>query len=146
MTVLVPLNMTAPAQSIPRNIRKFEQIWLGCTLGYVVAAPLRPELFDPPPVGILGWTFAIALTLAVAAVTMFIVFQAARRRQNWARWVLLILFTAMIPLLLYQTFGYYAAHPFGTLFDLLVLVMEGSALLLVFSGEGNAWFQPAPSM
>jgi hypothetical protein len=135
--------MTAAPAAIPPEILRFEQIWLGCTLGYVMAAPMRPELFDPAPQGIIGWTFAIALTVAVAAITLFFVFSAARRRQNWARWVLLILFAATIPLLLYQAFGYYAAHPFGTLFDLLVLGMEGSALLLVFGPEARPWFARA---
>jgi hypothetical protein len=133
--------MLARTPSIPCDINKFEQIWLGCTLGYVAAVPMRPELFDPAPQGVGGWAFAIALTLAVAAITLYFVFQAARRRQNWARWVLLILFATTLPMVVYQALGYYAAHPFGTLFDLLVVAMEGSALLLVFGPEAKEWFR-----
>jgi hypothetical protein len=128
-------------RAIPNNVKWFERLWVGCTLAYLVAAPFRPELFEPPPATEAESVFAIVLTLTVAALTLFFVLAASRRRKDWARWLLLILYAATLILVLSQSFDYYREHLFGAVLDLVILGAEGLGLALLFRGDAKDWLR-----
>ena len=63
------------------------------------------------------------------------IWQTARERKNWARWVLFILFVATVPALLQSGL---------TLIEAILRVAQffltAAALFLIFTGNAHAWF------
>jgi hypothetical protein len=88
-----------------------------------------------------GAGFVLAGSLLGLAIFGLLVWLAARRRKNWARWTLLIV----------AVVGFFMAYPqlskafqANTLLGSLHLVqylMELVALWFVFSGDAKAWFR-----
>ena len=82
------------------------------------------------------------LALAVAAqlgVIALLIWLAARRRQNWARWLLFALFILETAAFASDAHGYIANPRIG-LVHLVVTLLEATAYWFVFTGNSRAWF------
>jgi hypothetical protein len=100
----------------------------------------------------LEWTSAMgpARFLAIYAfliAQILLIWLAARRRKNWARWVLLVLFLAWaFTSLLHDGFGWRAGWQPSSIaaqvLKLVQLVLEDIGLILVFTGNARRWFKP----
>src|SRR5260221_2111642 len=71
---------------MPTTVMWFEILsYLGLFLQVIAGALIYPELS-----GQLGEGFVYALTAIYISMSIFLIWSAARRRKNWARWFLLV--------------------------------------------------------
>jgi hypothetical protein len=80
------------------------------------------------PISLVWWSFVVAL-----------IWLAARRQKNWARWLLLYLFMFETVTALWSS-AYLQTRAFYGLFRALITLMEASAYYFAFTGESAAWF------
>lgn len=121
---------------MPKNVRRFEFL-MYAALAVVIASfawewPVNPLFEYPLVIGVflLWWSFII-----------FLIWQAARWRKNWARWVLFSLFileTAIMALSSVQTLAA------GTNLQLSAHALEGLAYFFAFTGDARPWFRKGP--
>jgi len=108
---------------------------------YVASMALTPLIgaFDPAPAGLP----VVAVALAVFALKAFLVWMSFRRR-NWAR-IALLIYTGLAlgahaPGLLRSL----AATPLLGVPDLLLVLVEIVAIILVFTPAAGRWYKPRP--
>jgi hypothetical protein len=141
--------MNPPKISRPRSIGRFELLaWLSFVLSvcylilYVLLYlddPLSANSDDPTDLEVFIAIYGLLSLLSTPAV----IFAAARRRQNWARWlfaVLVALCIVMTPaavLLPSYTFTWVEL-----VFSVLIFVAQIAAVCFAFSRQSAAWFKP----
>ena len=126
---------------MPSNVRNFAilsylSLLLGIVQGFLMfdesvamAAKVGGELF------VLGVQIG---TIVVLAVLYFLI---AFGRQNWARWLLLVLFVIGLPFVVLSYPALFSRAPVQGVVSLLQTVMQILALYLVFTGNAKAWFR-----
>ena len=110
----------------PRDIRRFETIQLvSIAVGLIHAfATFKGGALD----AIIGAVITVALTLLVS-----------RRRQNWARWVLLAMFLFGAAFMVWFAKAILSAgYPAVTL---LVTLMQTVALAMLFTRQSSDWLR-----
>ena len=86
--------------------------------------------------------FMLYFTLALYAISVVMIV-SIRRGRNWAR-VLLLAFNVLNLLSFLFAFGEFLKYPAGELIVLLVVVgLDLTALYLLYTRAGTAWFQRA---
>ena len=125
---------------MPKNVRRFVWLWWAANLIVLVGAP--PTYVD-------SWTrtaverqlIAIAATVVTFLALVFPFFWfAVYRRRNWARWVLLLLFVAALPL---DFVGDLTWVPFPLAnigVGLVSGLVEVAAFYFLFSKDARPWF------
>ncbi len=131
----------AVRKHLPSNVGRFEQLMylsLGLSL---IETPLEWNQL----VADTGAGFAVFGALFVYGFAVLLIWQAAREHKNWARWVLLILFALSLP----ATFRRFEPSPRFNLLAGILIAAEflawGTALFLIFTGNGRSWFEPSLS-
>lgn len=124
---------------MPKNVRRFE------FLIYLAGAI---EILTYPLQGISTAFAASAISVAWWGFIILLIWLTARRRKNWARWVLFCLFVLETVLVLGSLLGIRAAiygqgAPFAMPIQLLVLMIEACAYYFVFTGDSRNWFRKA---
>jgi hypothetical protein len=122
---------------MPSNVARFEQLmYLSIGIGIALSCLQYGSLSQKDDV-----TFALIIQLFVFAVLVILVWLIARRQENWARWVLVIMFLAgllfYIPILS-QTLN---TSPLLGILSIIRDFIQGIALYLVFTGNAVAWFR-----
>ncbi len=119
---------------------------------YVLAMVLTPlaGAFDPSPPGAgAAGTGGASLGMLIAALVPLLIVKAlliltAYRRRNWARIALLILtglgLGAYSPHLVHAI----AEHPLYGILNLLLVIAEAVAIVLIFTPAANRWYKPPP--
>ena len=115
----------------PASIRYFEHLTVAS-----FAVGLLHQL-SSTTVGLVG-------TFVVAAITIGLALLASRRRKNWARWVLTIMFVlgagfTVLDMRAVLAIGY-------PLVTVLVFLLQAIALALLFTQEASDWFHRKPSL
>src|SRR5438132_1184650 len=116
---------------IPKNVRRFEFLSYLAGLIFITTLP-----FVDVPI-----TLAIFIgNLIWCAFIVFLIWSTARRRKNWARWLILSLFIfEAIELSFVQR--YYDWSASLVLIRFTVTAIEALALYFVFTGDSNQWFR-----
>jgi hypothetical protein len=115
---------------MPKNVRLFEFLIYGGGVFTIVTLPFRDiELTTPIIIAnAIWWGFIVLL-----------VWLTARRRKNWARWALFSLFLLEVTSLLVTM--HYLQLTWQELFiSVAVILTEGLAYYLVFTGDSHSWF------
>ena len=84
---------------------------------------------------------AVAIVVVILAIMLFFIFMISKGR-NWARITFLVLFIIGTVMMVV---GLVSGAPFGAaaLMDVVQVLIQLVALVMLFSGESNAWFQSA---
>ncbi len=124
---------------MPKNVRRFEFLmyaalavflaWLAW-LFWVFRVNPFPQFLPEIGVLLMWWSFEI-----------FLIWQAAHRRRNWARWILFVLFILETAVLTFNTVQAYQADTKIQYVLLLVRALEGLAYFFAFTGDARAWFR-----
>jgi LPXTG-motif cell wall-anchored protein len=128
---------------MPRNVVRFEQlIYASLVVRLIIAIVDFARLSKV--------TSALAIVGAGVAGFVILVLLAwliARRRKNWARWVLLTLYLLGLPFVIVGPFvtevgGVALAKPSPFVISLIALetIAQAVALIFVFTGDAKAWF------
>lgn len=82
---------------------------------------------------------AVAIVVVIFAIMLFFIFMIGKGR-NWARITFLVLFIIGT---LMMIVGLVSGAPLGAaaLMDVVQVLIQLVALVMLFSGESNAWFQ-----
>jgi hypothetical protein len=110
----------------PLNVRRFETLSLASIiLGLIHAfAVSKDGLFN-----------AVVTALVIVALTLL----ASRRRKNWARWSLLVMFALGSALMVWQAEAVFSdGYP---LLTAAVTLMHAVAIILLFTPQSAAWFR-----
>ena len=126
---------------MPSNVARFEQL-MYLTIGIgIINSALQFQSFSRQA----GAAFTLFVQAVVFAFAVLLIWLIARRRANWARWVLLVMFligvVPFIPILskTLQT------SPLSGVLSIVQFLAQGIALYLVFTGNAVAWFKRSPS-
>lgn len=124
---------------MPKTVARFETLMLAALgLGAIVAA-----LEDWGPAFYAGLWFVLGVQAAMLAVALVLIWLAARRRQNWARFLLLLLFLLGLPAALLTLPTLFRWMPVGGALSVLQLLLEAVAFAHVFAPASGAWFRKA---
>ena len=118
---------------MPKNVRRFEFLmYVALTVSFALLAWAFWEGPSPqilPGLSMLSvwWSFKV-----------FLIWRAARRRKNWARWILFVMFILETAVLAFNSAQADAEIP-----DVLFLIraLEGLAYYFVFTGDARPWFR-----
>jgi hypothetical protein len=123
--------------TIPRNVSRFEILMYLSLLVIVVSGVLFESGESADTAAGAAW-FAGAVLLMIVT-WWFIIRLAARKRMNWARWLLLISQGCGVVSLLMQL-----NEPAGEIvLDLAALAFGFAGLYFAFTGDAKGWFRPA---
>jgi hypothetical protein len=138
---------------MPANIRRFVWLWWGSVAISLIAIPLLP----PPSSSELELGITRPFQMAVAggvsvtlvAVVLPFFWLAVWRRRNWARWLLLAVFVASIPLIFVpvpspapgvDSSWQHLPSPV-IIVGWLSLFSQAAAFYFLFTGDARAWFR-----
>jgi hypothetical protein len=127
--------MNADADIVPTNIWRFELLlYASLLLDTLMAAFTRlPDDFSEG-----ASTFANLLNLALIAAFLWLVNLAARRRQRWARTVLLVVLALSVATLPGQLAD--GGNEFGVLINVVSTALTAAGLYFAFTGDAREWF------
>lgn len=121
---------------MPQNVARFEILMYLSIVMTVLIGVLDFSRFAP----IVGPRFIVGTVVATVAVTALIVWLIARRRQNWARWLLLVLFVIGIPGYAMAFFELAQDAIVTTAMSFMRVILQAAALYYVFTGDARDWF------
>lgn len=134
----------------PLSVKRFERLIYLSTAVTLFSAPFRPdvtdaftEVFDQVPRSVFALFVGVVLSLTLLTLgpVLLLIWLAARRHKNWARWSLLVFFVATPFFLFWQPLQFDRAHAFATSTDILAIVLEAAAYCFAFSPSANAWYR-----
>jgi uncharacterized membrane protein len=131
---------------MPKSVWWFEKLmWLSLLLGVVVAwldwdriISEAQEAAGAMPIAVQ--TVSIFTIVITIAVMLGLVFLIARVRQNWARWVFAVLFVLGLPFVVLKLPADLSANPTAGALSVVQLVMQVTALVLIFVPSARPWF------
>jgi hypothetical protein len=122
---------------MPTRLALFERLYYASlALGLVSSALQFDRLSKMAPVG-----FVILVQVLTLAVLVLMVWLVARRRKNWARWLMLILFIVGIPLAVPTILKTLQTDILSGGIGVVQIFLQLAALYCVFTGDAREWFQ-----
>ena len=124
---------------MPTSIIWFERLMYGVLIAGLTGVLLYASRAEQPPeTGVV--IVLVVLAAAVVAGFAALIGLVARRRANWARFVLCALYVLALPHFVRQTLITLPAYPLEDFLAWAQLVAWGAACLLVFSQNARPWF------
>ena len=126
----------------PIVVLAVRMLWAGFAVSFVTAIYGLFNLPDNVPKTIV--VGATLLGLAISATVSFVVFSAAWRGRNWARWFIgsLIVLAIGGVALLWSRYPPVASIPWQTTASFIVrMALYISAVMMLFSPVANAWYR-----
>jgi hypothetical protein len=130
---------------MPSNVSTYEKLSYGSLLigllimlfdGQRIAA--MPEIRNGGGMGML-----IAIMLVSFAVIILLVWLSARRRKNWARWLMLLFFIPGAVMSAPQIAQTLQISPVAGVLNIVQSIMQLVAIIFVFTGNANPYFRKA---
>lgn len=81
--------------------------------------------------------FLISIKLCIYVISVFVIYQLSKGK-NWARWSLMAIFIACIPLVILPIFDSFSHSPVNSLLGLLQLVLFSYSFVLLFCKKSSA--------
>ena len=125
---------------IPRNVLRFEVLLYLSLAIDALSFPFRAT--STTATDDMLSTIKLA-TVVLIVVCLVLVWLAARQRQNWARWILVVL-TALSGLSLLQMISA-GSFDVGTSIDIITTALAAAGLYYSFTGDADGWFTPPSS-
>jgi hypothetical protein len=125
---------------MPTNIIRFERLaYISMIFGIFALGIDRNFRAE------FGWTVVIVSTAITVAIGVALIFLAARRRKNWARWVFSIIAAVGAAFVAYSLWTEFSAQPWVTGLNIVSTAFDAAAVYLLFSGDSQSWFRPTAS-
>jgi hypothetical protein len=119
---------------MPANVRWFERLMYAAFIVGTLASAFVPAM----------WSFMIlAISGTWICFLILLVWLAARRRQNWARWLLFALFVLVVAAQVWSI-RIYLAMPLTAAIQAAITLLEAAAYACVFLGDSKGWFGKGP--
>lgn len=133
--------MTDSAARLPTNVFYFEVLLYLSLLLDALSMPFRDDTFDDAA----GMSQPLAKLITAAMILAFVglVWLAARRRQNWARMVL-VAALALSVVSIAQALRF-VGWQFTTVLDVVSALLTALGLYLSFTGDARDWFRSPSS-
>jgi hypothetical protein len=130
--------MTSPR---PRHVIWFERLFHGSFLLGLAVIGLDSDRINTPEVRAAGGLAAV-LTMLVAtwAFTALFIWLTAHRGKNWARWIMSIMTVAGLVGFVPQLVQAFKFYPLSAAINVVQLLMQLGALVLVFSDNAAPFF------
>lgn len=119
----------------PRSVAIFEALYLLTILISVVQSSLGWHQVT----AIASPALVIAVQVITMAILLALVLLVSRRRQNWARWVLVVLFVIGLPALAKIVMS--GQLPGSLWITIVQTVLQLVALFMLFTPPSQAWFR-----
>ena len=134
---------------MPSNVSWFEKLmYTVLVLGLVNLAIDGQRLAAAPELRQIGGVaFLAVVAILTDLILILLIWLAARRRKNWARWVMAVLFAVGLIPAIPTLAGVFQANPAAGGIMVVQSVLQIVALVLVFSGNARPWFaaqRPSP--
>ena len=126
---------------MPRSVAWFERLmYLSLIIGAAgfLLHPPAPTKRYIAEHGIIPFVFGSAIVFGLYAR---LIGSVARRRKNWVRWMLLILFVGNLLWIPKSVVQAYHEDPVTALNNAAGLLIHGLAFCFVFSADARPWFQ-----
>jgi ABC-type dipeptide/oligopeptide/nickel transport system permease component len=126
---------------MPTNIIRFERLaYISLVMGVVALGIDRNFRAE------VGLTVVVVSTAIAVAIGVALIYLAARRRKNWARWAFSIIAAISTAFVAYSVWTEFAVQPWVTGLNIVSTAFDAVAVYLLFSGDSQSWFRPtAPS-
>jgi len=122
---------------MPSNVARFEQLmYLSLGIGVIISV-LQFSYFESRT----GAGFVLLVQAIVLAVFVLFIWLIARRRANWARWTLLVMFLLGLILFVPIVRETLQRSPLVAGLNITQLALQAVALYLVFTGNAVDWFK-----
>lgn len=126
---------------MPSRVVRFEQLmYASLGIGVVIAVLEANRLAAMAGVGV---GFLLVMQLLLIALFVLLIWLIARRRKNWARWVILIFFLLGLPMLVPDFLEMLDANPIVGLLSAIQVILQIAALCFLFTGNSRVWFKPS---
>ena len=93
-----------------------------------------------------GAAFVLLVQISVFVMAVFVIWLIARRRKNWARWLLLVFFLLGIPLSVPALAKLSRISSYDGILSGAQGLAQIVALFLIFTGDARDWFRPSQSV
>jgi hypothetical protein len=129
----------------PSNVAHFEQLmYLSLAIGLINSAlTWNHSVAQAFKLG--GAYFVLFIQIFVFAFIVMFIWLIARRRKNWARWVLLVLFVLGIPASVRLIGQWLRLEPLVGALSVVQSLLQVVALVSVFTGNARDWFKRTPA-
>jgi hypothetical protein len=122
----------------PESVVWYERLaWAAFAVSLASAAASPATLakyYDRYPI---GYPIAIAVVLAGQLIWIWLV---ARKRQNWARWISLIVMLIGIPKAIWDIEERFQVNPVASIFYYAAFAISIVSVMLLFRGDAREWF------
>jgi hypothetical protein len=126
---------------MPSNVARFEQLmYLSLGIG-VIASTLSWSWNVAQAAAMGGASFVLFVQVFVLAFMVLMIWLTARRRKNWARWLLLILALLGLPAYVHIFGRMMSAGFLAGLLSSVQFVVQAIAFVLLFTGNAPDWFK-----
>lgn len=129
---------------MPRNVVVFERLMYAALiiglLNLILDASRQSELPEIQAAG--GFGVVAAVAVAALGLLLLLIWLIARKRKNWARWLLVGFFVIGLWPTLQNVGSVLAANPPVGLLSVAQLVIQTAAIVFLFSGDARPWFEP----
>ena len=113
-------------------------LWFILFFGTILGLYELPRSLEYLKTNGVGITFYV-VTLILSLFFNIFLFHKVSRGRNWARITLLVLFIIGLPGALYSSFSVYGWKI--SVFQILLLIIQGYAYYLLFTKESSKWFK-----
>jgi len=126
---------------MPSNVARFEALmYLSVAMGVGLFATQWTTLASKVQASELRF---VLLTVASATlVRLALIWLTARKRQSWARWVLLVLVLLGLPQFLKTLGPLLNEHPLVWAVRIGQFALDLVAFVFIFTGDSREWFNP----
>ena len=125
---------------MPTSIIWFEILsYLGVLLQVIEGAIAYPDASKQ-----LGDASIYALTATGILISVFLIWSAARRRKNWARWLLLIILGLEMLVSVPTLADEFKSNMVVGAISVVILMLDGAAVYLLFCPGAQSWFAKKP--
>lgn len=132
---------------MPSNVARFEQLmYLSLGFGVIISAlTWSHNVLTAAPLG--GTSLLLFVQGGEFAVMVLLIWLVARRRKNWARWLLLIVLAILrLPAYAPVLRAVFSINPIAGVLGIARDLAQVTAFLLIFTGNSRDWFKmPAPA-
>jgi hypothetical protein len=125
------------------NVARFEALmYLSVAIGVGLFSTEWPTIASKVQASEMRLVLLIFVSATV--VRLALIWLTARKRQNWARWVLLVLVLLGLPQFLKTLGPLLNEHPLLWAVRIGQFALDIVAFVLIFTGDSREWFNPTP--
>jgi hypothetical protein len=122
----------------PESVVWYERLALAAFAVGLVSAAANPaplvKYYNQSPI---GYPIIVVAFLTVQLLWIWLV---ARKRQNWARWIILIVTLIGIPIAIWEVEERFQINPVASIFFYLAFATSIVAVMLLFRADSREWF------